>query len=255
MKYLITGYKTNSEKQEIQDLGLYCYDLRHGDDGEICTIERGVLVNRAGSIITDEELTFENNKVITDLIDYYEFSKENEEVDTIEELYLSKAEYSKDLNYFSFCIGYDFLNKFFQDSDYPECDIVFEESQRLAKDFMKSENYKDMSNSGYENLQNWIEENKEKIKADYEQQNYTPKEGVKILTIKQIGIDDWHRPVYIDRKGRIYKDINVGYGVILLCTASNNNFYGEPEVPVKVDVEINVVKEFRNKNMSKSNER
>ena len=79
MKYLITNHKSNDEKQEIQKQGLFCYDLRHGDDGEICTIERGVLVNRAGSIITNEELSF-GNTITTDMIYFDEFCEKNIEV-------------------------------------------------------------------------------------------------------------------------------------------------------------------------------
>jgi len=72
-------------------------------------------------------------------------------------------------NYYAFCIGYDFLNGFFQKSNYAECDIVYGECQKLAREFMKSENYKNMKNSGYENLENWVEENKEEIKANYQE--------------------------------------------------------------------------------------
>ena len=166
MNYLITGYKTNSEKQEIQDLGLYCYDLRHGDDGDISTIEKSVLVNRAGSIITDEELKFGKTPA-TDMIYFDEFTENNNEVDTLEELVYMNVQKQKELNYFAFCIGYDFLNEFFKTSGYPECDIVNEECKSLAKQYMKSSNYKDMKKSGYENLEEWLEENKEKIKKDY----------------------------------------------------------------------------------------
>ena len=70
------------EKENISHKGLYCYDLRHSDDGtEIATIEKSVLVNRIGSIITNEELTFDDN----DFIDFEKFSLENTQVDTIEE--------------------------------------------------------------------------------------------------------------------------------------------------------------------------
>ena len=39
--------------------GLYCYDLRHSDDGNhFCSVEPKVIVNHGGSIITKEPLTF-----------------------------------------------------------------------------------------------------------------------------------------------------------------------------------------------------
>ena len=92
MKYLVTSYKDNKEKQEIESKGLYCYDLRHSDEGgEIATIEKSVLVNRIGSIITDKELKF-GNKVYNSFIDFEEFSARNTEVYTIEQLQYKQKE-------------------------------------------------------------------------------------------------------------------------------------------------------------------
>lgn len=34
--------------------GMYCYHLRHDDDGEFCTLEKRVIANHAGSIVTKE---------------------------------------------------------------------------------------------------------------------------------------------------------------------------------------------------------
>ena len=45
--------------------GLFCYDLRHADDGDrLCTIEPKVTVNHGGSIITAEPLEFGKEKMI-----------------------------------------------------------------------------------------------------------------------------------------------------------------------------------------------
>ena len=38
--------------------GMYVYHLREGDDGNICSVERQVLVNLAGSVITKEPIEF-----------------------------------------------------------------------------------------------------------------------------------------------------------------------------------------------------
>lgn len=38
--------------------GMYCYHLRHGDDGQFCTVERKVAVNHGGSVITREPIDF-----------------------------------------------------------------------------------------------------------------------------------------------------------------------------------------------------
>lgn len=72
-----------------------------------------------------------------------------------------------EMYYYSFCIGYDLMNNFFANSPFPESDIVFEESKKLAKKFMRSAEYRDMSKSGYEKLTEWLEKNEEKIKREY----------------------------------------------------------------------------------------
>lgn len=88
MKFLVTSHRDNREKEEIQRQGLYCYDLRGCDDGTgIATIEKGVLVNRVGSIVTDEEIKFQES----DFIDYDFFEKVNESVGTMEDLLSSKV--------------------------------------------------------------------------------------------------------------------------------------------------------------------
>lgn len=86
MKYIITGYKNKEEKKKIENNGLYCYDLRHNDEGiGIATIEKNVSVNRVGSIITNKELKF-GNKSYNNFIDFKKFSLDNQEVDRIEQL-------------------------------------------------------------------------------------------------------------------------------------------------------------------------
>ena len=74
------------------------------------------------------------------------------------------------------------------------------------------------------------------------------------LKVKIIGIDNWDRPVYQDEKGKLYKDVNLGTGCLALCTATNNQFYGEPDTPISDDIDIEVVKNF-NKNKNKNMER
>lgn len=69
--------------------------------------------------------------------------------------------------YYAFCIGYDFMDDYFKNSEMPECDVVFEECKKLSKRFMKSEEYKDLNHSGYEQLEKWLDNNKEKIKEEY----------------------------------------------------------------------------------------
>ncbi len=87
MKYYITDYVPKKEKQDLLKKGLYCYDLRDCDFGSgIASIEKQVLVNNIGAIITNKELKFK--KAPNAFIDYDSFVEANEEVDTIEELLL-----------------------------------------------------------------------------------------------------------------------------------------------------------------------
>ena len=95
MKYFITSWKNNKEKKEIEKKVLDCYDLRCDDDGfSIATIEKNVLVNRVGSIITDKKLNF-NSKYFKKFIDFEKFSDVNKEVDSIEQLLKIKRKENK----------------------------------------------------------------------------------------------------------------------------------------------------------------
>ena len=90
MKYLITHTLSKDERQEYENKGLYCYDLRSSDIGnDIATIEKRVIVNRIGSMITNKEIYMK-----TDHKDYNEFvlNKCNKSVNTIGELFTKNKE-------------------------------------------------------------------------------------------------------------------------------------------------------------------
>lgn len=55
---------------------------------------------------------------------------------------------------------------------------------------------------------------------------------MKFKDMKFIGVDGWGRPVYRDPKGMLWKDINLGDGAPDLCSACNNEFDGEPDMPI-----------------------
>lgn len=74
--------------------------------------------------------------------------------------------------------------------------------------------------------------------------------NLKELEVKLVGIDNWDRPVYKDKNGNLYKDVNLGCGILDLCTVSSNDFYGEPDMPIKDDIKIKIVKSFNNKERS-----
>lgn len=53
-----------------------------------------------------------------------------------------------------------------------------------------------------------------------------------ILKLKQIGIDQHSRPVFIDADGRLYKDVNLGMDESKICTVWGE-FDGEPDTPLE----------------------
>lgn len=86
MKYYITHILDKEERQKYENMGLFCYDLRDSDFGnDIASIEKTVIVNRIGSMVTNKEIKL-GDKYPNDFVDYDEFTLNNKEVDSIEEL-------------------------------------------------------------------------------------------------------------------------------------------------------------------------
>lgn len=52
-----------------------------------------------------------------------------------------------------------------------------------------------------------------------------------ILELKYIGVDEWHRPVYQDSNGKLFKDVNCGKAPVEICTVCGG-FDGEPDTPI-----------------------
>lgn len=261
MRYLVTSYKNNAEKKEIEKKGLYCYDLRHSDEGgEIATIERSVLVNRIGSIITNEKLKF-GNKSYNDFIDFKKFSSKNTEVNTMQQLLMLKEKCNE--NFHKIISGYD-IHK-----EGTWCEVtknghhIFDGNvdtnmtpEQIYKEIMKevvfSINGREVCS--YDFLNEFAGERESTIKLlakenkcsekDIQVTIRKPKLEENILKVKFVGIDNWDRPFYKDKKGKIYKDTNLGIGKIALCTSSNNSFYGEPDIPIKENMKIEIVENF-----------
>ena len=53
-----------------------------------------------------------------------------------------------------------------------------------------------------------------------------------------IGVDGWDRPVYRDESGRLWKDVNLGDGTPYLHSAVDNDFDGEPDMPIRGEYKI-----------------
>ena len=87
MKYLITHILNSKEKQAYEKAGLFCYDLRDDDLGQgIASIEKHVLANLSGSMITNEEIKFGENPLVDDFVDYKTFISKNRRVKTVHAL-------------------------------------------------------------------------------------------------------------------------------------------------------------------------
>lgn len=63
------------------------------------------------------------------------------------------------LSYWTFVLGYDLLHDYLM-KDNLGCDIAYEDSIKITKDFMRSEEYKDTSKSGYDALVDYLKNKK-----------------------------------------------------------------------------------------------
>lgn len=55
------------------------------------------------------------------------------------------------------------------------------------------------------------------------------------IVLQYKGRDSWSRPVYEDASGKLWKDVDPRANIAPnLCSAYNNEFEGEPDVPMEV---------------------
>lgn len=160
MKYLEMSCLDIGERKKLEEKGLYCYDLRLSDlGGEIASIEKSVLVNRVGSIVTDEEIPL-GNKYPNNYKDYDEFVKENEEVYKIEHLIEEKFKSitrKLDNNIYILDIGYR--------NNKPV--VLVEKKSKYGKEYIIGFNYNIINNKidwayGY-----YYDNDKEKARKDF----------------------------------------------------------------------------------------
>lgn len=118
---------------------------------------------------------------------------------------------------------------------YDKSNFLDKRGYSIATDFYIDNNHE----LHYKKLQFFTSERQ--AKNEFNKLVNNPKE----LNVKLVGIDDWNRPVYKDKKGYLYKDVNCGMGTLSLCTAYLNKFYGEPDIPIKEDIKVNIVQNFQ----------
>ena len=83
-----------------------------------------------------------------------------------------------------------------------------------------------------------IAEERKDLLLKYNHNRIGLKEDSVMLKMYLIGIDYWDRPVYRDESGKIWKDVNCGSGKPYLHNSADNDFEGEPDMPITVPFEI-----------------
>lgn len=73
----------------------------------------------------------------------------------------------KEIHYLNFILGYDLLNDLYKKSICSECDVNYDFSDYISREFIKSEEYQNTRYSTYEMLEKWLENNMLKIKKEY----------------------------------------------------------------------------------------
>lgn len=88
MKFYETGYLDETDYEYIKKHKLFSYGIRTGDDGWMETIEPKVIVNNCGYIVTNKEISFENDD--DKYVDYNEFIIQNVNVSSMKDLIKNK---------------------------------------------------------------------------------------------------------------------------------------------------------------------
>ncbi|MEF2663364.1 MAG: hypothetical protein U0M92_03490 [Bacilli bacterium] len=115
--------------------------------------------------ITKEYLDDVMKMQIPDIMKYYEYP-----IGVIEQkgknIIMSKENFDKqnETAYIAFVLVYDLLNKEISNSNNPKCDLSYDICNEIASNFLESKEYKNSKYSTYEMLQEWLENNQDKVK-------------------------------------------------------------------------------------------
>jgi len=129
----------------------------------------------------DNEVTKEylEEECDTELIDIMKYSNDYM-VDNNGVMEMSREKYrtESEIHYITFVLGYDLLNEMLT-KDPLECDIAYDFCDYLARKFIQTDYYKNERNSTYDNLQEWVNDNRDIIKS--QQLVYTKSDDKLIL--------------------------------------------------------------------------
>lgn len=112
-----------------------------------------------------------DEKINTDVPDIMKYYNEKTDYIKIEDgqVQIPQEKYKREseVNYIAFCLGYDLLNDRLSQSEVNECDRVYDFCHYLANKFVETDYYKNEWKSTYDNLRNWLEDNKEIIQSEH----------------------------------------------------------------------------------------
>lgn len=115
----------------------------------------------------DNEVTKEylEEECDTELIDIMKYSNDYmADNNGIIEMSREKYRTENEIDYITFVLGYDLLNKMLS-KDSMECDISYDFCKYLARKFIRTDYYKNEKCSTYESLQRWVNDNRDIIKS------------------------------------------------------------------------------------------
>ena len=160
--------------EDEYEIGFMSMDFNSGIWKEFDKVEIGDIEHKLGfqkylhycknNGIDKNTIDKETKSDVPDIMKYYQektdhISIKDGKVEMPKEMYLKENE----ISYIRFCLGYDLLNNMLSNSNSPECDISYEFCDYLTRKFVESENYKNMNKSLYDNLVEWVNENKDII--------------------------------------------------------------------------------------------
>lgn len=140
----------------------------------------------------------------------------------IDNVYIDKDISNQEKAYYTFVIGYDFLQDEFKNSPSPECDLTYGFCEKIATDFMNSDSYKYDNRASYELLDQYIQDNKFQILKEYE----------KFIGAENIYFEDNKRLIETGKRGELPvaliewgKRDNKEYVIAINYTIDENRIY------------------------------
>ena len=114
----------------------------------------------------------ETKSDVPDIMEYYDEQTNYIKMGNgLVEMSKEKYQQEKEINYIAFCLGYDLINNMLSESEVSECDLCYDFCDYLARKFIETNYYKNKLKSTYDNLQEWLDENKDIIKSEFLQYN------------------------------------------------------------------------------------